>query len=211
MRKWLKKYRKILRIFIDLNNKKRLKNSNFTIISQNCVAGVIYHDLGLPFLSPTINLSMRSCDFVKLCRNLRRYMEIKPVPLNDSEDRYPFPLAKLDDIVLYLVHYDTFESFLLKWEERKKRINYENLYFIMVENDGCSLGDMIEFNRLENEHRVILVSKKKLGIDNAVFIEPNYKTTSEFHKMGDIVAYKSIVSGSRYLDKFDYVSFLNER
>ena len=32
----------------------RLKSTDFTIISSNCVGTVIYYDLGLPFLSPQI-------------------------------------------------------------------------------------------------------------------------------------------------------------
>lgn len=50
------KYRKILRGRIDKKNRSLLKNRDITIISANCVGGVIYHDLGLAFNSPTINL-----------------------------------------------------------------------------------------------------------------------------------------------------------
>ena len=35
---------------------KRLKNKNFTLITNNCTGGVIYNRLGLKFLSPTIKL-----------------------------------------------------------------------------------------------------------------------------------------------------------
>ena len=53
--------------------RKRLKNFNPTIISSNCNGGIIYHDLGLPFNSPTINLSMDTDDFIKLVSNLKYY------------------------------------------------------------------------------------------------------------------------------------------
>ena len=36
----------------------RLVNRDFTLISNNCCAGIIYSDLGLQFTSPTINLYM---------------------------------------------------------------------------------------------------------------------------------------------------------
>ena len=42
-----------------------LKNKDFTIISHNCVGGVIYHDLGLKFNTPTINLFFMAKDFIK--------------------------------------------------------------------------------------------------------------------------------------------------
>ena len=45
--------------------KKRLKNLNPTIISSNCNGEFIYYDMGLKFLTPTINLSFEMNDYVK--------------------------------------------------------------------------------------------------------------------------------------------------
>lgn len=39
-----------------VNYRHKLKNENFTIISNNCIAGVLYKDLNKKFNSPTINL-----------------------------------------------------------------------------------------------------------------------------------------------------------
>ena len=59
---WIRKvYRKIHRYFL----RKRLKNHDFTLLAPTCIAGVMYHELGMPFLSPTINLWMYDKDFVK--------------------------------------------------------------------------------------------------------------------------------------------------
>ena len=57
--------------------KKRLdlKNSDFTIISSNCLGGVISHKLGLKFMSPTVNLFIEPSSFVKFCKNLPFYFE----------------------------------------------------------------------------------------------------------------------------------------
>ena len=63
---------------INLRNtieRKRLKKQSFSIISNTCIGGVICHDLGLPFLSPTINLYIRPCDFVKFCADIQCYLE----------------------------------------------------------------------------------------------------------------------------------------
>lgn len=48
-----------------------------TILSNNCLGGVICHELGLRFLSPTINLWMTPSDFIKYCANLRHYSACK--------------------------------------------------------------------------------------------------------------------------------------
>lgn len=47
--------RKIHDIFYYRDCRRRLTNSDFTIIAPNCYAGIMYHRLGLQFLSPTIN------------------------------------------------------------------------------------------------------------------------------------------------------------
>ena len=39
-------------------------DSEFTIISSNCIGGVIYSDLHRKFLSPTINLFFSAKDFL---------------------------------------------------------------------------------------------------------------------------------------------------
>ena len=47
--------RKIHDILYYRDCRRRLTNSDFTIIAPNCYAGIMYHRLGLQFLSPTIN------------------------------------------------------------------------------------------------------------------------------------------------------------
>lgn len=51
IKKIKQKYRSILRSSRDKENRNRLRNENITIISANCIGGVIYHDLGSPLIS----------------------------------------------------------------------------------------------------------------------------------------------------------------
>ena len=62
-----------------------LKNKDFTIISHNCVGGVIYHDLGLKFNTPTINLFFMAKDFIKFCNNLIHYLNCEMEPFNHEK------------------------------------------------------------------------------------------------------------------------------
>ena len=50
--------------------RRRLKNTDFTIISSNCVGTIIYHDMGLPFLTPTINLT-DTFDYITFLNNAK--------------------------------------------------------------------------------------------------------------------------------------------
>ena len=113
------------RIYKELK-KRKLRNYNPTIISSNCNGGIIYHDLNLPFNSPTINLSMDTDDFIKLVSNMKYYLGQEIVEIEDKN--YQFPCGMLDDIKIRFNHYDTFEEAVYKWNERKKRINWDNIY-----------------------------------------------------------------------------------
>lgn len=96
----------------------KLKNNNPTIIASNCNGEFIYYDLGLKFLTPTINLSFDMNDFVKMVENLEWYMQQPIMPYEDS--RFDYPTGMLGDIEIRFNHYKTFEEAVSKWEERKK-------------------------------------------------------------------------------------------
>lgn len=75
--------------------RKRLKNRDFSIIACNCIGTFIYYDLGLQFLSPTINLTIGMNDFVKFAENLKWYMEKEIVELKEEKE---CPSGMLGDI-----------------------------------------------------------------------------------------------------------------
>lgn len=85
----VKKYKNKLTLFYDrvrpiilkrrinqqLSLRKRLKNNEFSIISNDCTGGVIYHDLGLRFTSPTINLFFEPYeDYLYFLSNIKDYL-----------------------------------------------------------------------------------------------------------------------------------------
>ena len=75
MRKELsRKYRALLRFFMNIKNRKRLINREFTIISSNCTGGVICHELGVRFDSPFVNVHINAPDFIKILKNLHYYV-----------------------------------------------------------------------------------------------------------------------------------------
>lgn len=68
--------------FIDqplIVRRNQLKNKNFSIICSCCMAGFIYKQLGMRFLTPTIDLYLTPDDFIELLRHLHDYMESKLV------------------------------------------------------------------------------------------------------------------------------------
>lgn len=182
--------------------RRRLTNTDFSIIAVNCCGTIMYHDLGLPFSSPTINLVIGMEDLVKMMRNLRWYMEQEIVEL-ESDDN--FPVGLLGDIRINFVHYDTFEDAVLKWEERKKRINWDNIF--IVGTDGYSYKAMEQFDQLPYENKVILTRTNYPEIASAYWM----KEFGENSEGNTLLSFKNQFLKRRYIDDFDYVRFLNGR
>ena len=109
-----KAYEKVSNIWYRM----RLKNDNFTIITNTCIAGVMYHKLGKQFLSPTINLWMEDPDFYRFARNMDYYFA---QPLRFVQGIDSTPTAYCGDVVIHFNHYKSDEEANEKWEKRKKR------------------------------------------------------------------------------------------
>lgn len=191
------------RIYKELK-KRKLRNYNPTIISSNCNGGIIYHDLNLPFNSPTINLSMDTDDFIKLVSNMKYYLGQEIVEIEDKN--YQFPCGMLDDIKIRFNHYDTFEEAVYKWNERKKRINWDNIYIMGIDGDKASYSSLKKFDKLPYKNKVIFTHR------DYPEIKSSYKISGfeDKDEVGVLIYFKKRFFIRRYLDDFDYVSFLNK-
>ena len=182
--------------------KNRLKNKDFPIIASNCNGPIMYYDMRIRYLTPTVNLVIEMNDFVKLAENLEAYMEKEIVKL---ESDVPYPTGMLDDIKIMFMHYPTFEEGVEKWNERKKRINWENLFIVGTEKDGCTYETIQRFDRLPYENKVIFTHIEYPEFSSAYYIEG----FEERDEIGVLTNYKEQFWKRRYLDDFDYVNFLN--
>lgn len=109
-----------------------VKTHDVTLISQNCIGGVFYHDLGTQFLSPTINLFIKEPDFVRFVLNLRHYIDCE-LEMRWEEE---YPVGRLDDIEIHFMHYKTCQEAKEQWDRRKKRINWEKIVVLCTDRDG---------------------------------------------------------------------------
>lgn len=140
-------------VIIPKNRAKVMNIGEVTLLCNNCLGGVIFHELNLKFLSPTINLWMYPADFIKYCSNLSHYSKCN-LEFVDFYRYFPnfqgksYPVALLDDIVIFFQHYKTEDEARKKWEERTKRINYDNIHCILSERDGCTIEHLKAFSKL---------------------------------------------------------------
>lgn len=141
----------------------QIKNSNFSIICNNCFGGMLYHDLGMQFLSPTINMRFDAAEYVTFLNNLKFYLQC-----DDFVDGGNIPtggrLAILGGkIRLFGLHYKTFDELREKWFERRERVNYDNLFVIGSYIDDCNDDIARSFCALPHKNKIFLSHKH---IDN---------------------------------------------
>lgn len=83
----------IRRTIIIPQMRRRLKNRNFTLLSNNCNGGFVYHDLGIRFNSPTINLFFYSNHFFDFLEHLDDYLKSELIacttPQHKTDLEYP--------------------------------------------------------------------------------------------------------------------------
>lgn len=190
--------------------RKNLQNKDFTIISNNCTAGFIYHDLGLQFKTPTINFYFKTDQYIKFVKNLKFYLKCPLVQVKKENINYPVGMLKSnkkdkENIYLYFNHYKSFDEAKKKWQSRMKRINFNNICFIMDFYDcAYDISLIDDFNQLNLNNKIVLIHNKNIKKDNTYCFD--YEEDSIPN--GKLFKFQGL-SGKRYLDEFNYVDFLN--
>lgn len=204
-----RRVRDVRRTKYRLKKQGKLKNHSFSVISNNCVGGVICSDLGVEFASPTINLFMQDDDYFEFLSDLKHYLNCEPVQRQLPEHPYPVGVLEKEgkEIFVYFMHYNSFEEAKAKWIERAKRVNYDNLY-VTFEWPGNVAQDPSKYERFKElpfaNKRMITYSKGNR--DKEIVHCPVY--CRHYHP-GKILEYRHKFSKKRWLDWFDYVSFFN--
>ena len=194
----------IFRRLINGYNRLRLKNKEFSLFSSNCNGACICHDLGLRFRSPFVNLYLSAEDYVKFLTAPEAYLESSLKFLDGEEAAYP--VAGLKDITIHFVHDSSPEEAEEAWKRRKQRIDWDNLFILMSDKDGCTEELLARFDALPYKNKVVFTHIPRPNVKSAVYI-PGFETESE---VGNCDAFVSEGSGRKYFDAFDYVKWFNE-
>ena len=188
---------------------KQNRNHDFCLITNDCIGGVIYHDLGEQFRSPTVNLWIPNDCYFEFARDLKYYLscEIKQTP--NASTSYPIgTIIPKDDqhipVTVHFVHYRTFKEAYAKWKERSARVNYDKLYFIWHFFGDDHIEKIQAFDRWDVRKLTILhepvESIQKCEVVSCYNETPyNGKILSVIDK-----------TGRRYLDEVNYIGFLNQ-
>lgn len=202
LRKLLENQNKAAREEINAKDRARLTNKDFSLIASNCNGSFMLKDLGLPFLSPFINLYLTPRNFIKYLSNIEHYLNAKLRFIIGREGRYP--IGYLDDVEIHFFHYHSEEEAYNKWMERSKRLNLENFFVTMAERDGCRYQDLKNFDALPIKNKVVFTHRPYPEIASTFYI-PGFEIKNEVGVLLDF----SGVHGERYYDHFDYVKWFN--
>lgn len=146
--------------------KNKINLSEISLISQNCIGGIIYHDANQRFLSPTVNLYILPKDFIKFVNNLDYYLSLTP----KVEMGKDYPIGTLGDVKINFMHYSSPQGALEKWEERKQRVNFDKIFVIMVERDGFDDEDFKDFLKIKYS-KILFTRNEKYISDNSVYLK----------------------------------------
>jgi len=183
----------------------RLKNKIMTVFSSNCNGAYMLHDLGCPFNSPTVNLYFLPDHFLKFVSDPQKYLsaEMKEIHLSGVD----YPVGQIEDIRLYLMHYDSFAEAKAAWERRARRVDLNNVFLVMTDKNNCTYEQIKQFDELPYEHKVIFTHKEYPEFSSAYYI-PGFENEGEVGILSD---WKPQLLRRRWLDDFDYVSFFNQK
>ena len=127
-----RRFGSVLRRFVEARWRKALQTSDFSIISQNCIGGCIYHDLGMQFKTPTVDLLIRGEEFVRLVENLEACLSVDAVPMGMERlpDGTAYPVIGVNGLQAHAIHSESADAAVDAWNRRRRRVDYGNIFII---------------------------------------------------------------------------------
>lgn len=181
--------------------RKELRDRKLSLISQNCIGGVLYHDMDAEFLSPTINLFFNGPDFVKFVLNLKHYLGMELV-LSWGET---YPIGYLDDVKIHFMHYDTCREAKAAWDRRRERINWDTIVVLCTDMEGFSREVFEQWKGISYPKVLFTANPEFTGELGSVFY-PQYQSKGhvpdlipnrEFYKNGTLAKIVNSIGGGQ--------------
>lgn len=211
-----KKYVEYAQHRINQNNRKRLKNHRPVIIANDCTGGFLYKYLGLPYTTPFMWMSIPSESFITILENLDDFLNTPIKEDNEKTRENGYPTARgWGNTILLFPHAKTFEAAEKKWEERKKRLDsfleengrfhYPTDHIGFMITEGFTDRSILErFAALPYSHKIAFITDPENADIPCTFLIRNWK------KETGLWSVKNRWTGARFIDDFDYVSFMND-
>lgn len=187
---------------VNAKKKKSLQNTDFTLLCNNCTGGVLLHDFGVKFNTPTINVSIRPDSFLRFCKNLPYYLSLE---VEEAKTEYSYPVGRLDDVEIHFMHASDFAAGKAEWDKRKGRVNLKNLFVVLVAyEDQMTYEEMCDAAQIPYR-KILFVNQPHPELPYAHYL-PGFE---EKAGLGHIWQPKGL-SGRKYYDEFDFAAWFNQ-
>ena len=140
--------------------RKKLKRTDFTIISNNCWGGTCYEYFGLPKQSPTVGMYFFADEYIRFLKNIKYYLGLQISMISAEKSRYAaelekrgqldVPIGVLDDVEIVMLHYKDKNVAQEKWTRRVKRVNWDNIIYKFSYMNGCTDKHIHDFEMISN-------------------------------------------------------------
>ena len=201
----------LIKKFAD-SRRKQLKNTEFTIISNNCWGGMVYESFNLPKQSPTVGLFFMADEYIRFLQEFPNILGEEIKFISPYESRYidflrldnrfgTYPIGMIGNIEISFLHYHSEEEVISKWRRRCERIVPENILIKMNDQNLCTEEHIQKFEHIPLENKVFFSSKQYKGMDNLIYI-------SEARKQECVYASQEPVIFRRHFDEIKYINEL---
>lgn len=146
---------------------------------------------------------MTDADFVTALEHWDEFLEAEIIEYKNGSYAYPVGVG-WGGLLIHFMHYDTFENAKSIWNKRKSRMDCRNIGF-MLTNWGGESEVLERFEHLRHKYKVAFTDRPFPQL-KSVFYLKGYSVASG----RNIYATQNYLTGKRYIDQFDYVSFINE-
>lgn len=169
---------------------RKIVDKDTSIITPNCFAGRIMQDLGMKYNTPTLGLYFMYPDYIEFLSHLEFYLTdakiqfVEHSKYSQGDERrtkwkHWYPIGLLNGKVeIHFLHYHTEEEAAEKWYRRAKRVNFNKLFVIGMDQNLCTKQDIETFDKLPFKEKIFFSSHKSCG-DSVVYM-------SEFSNKGQV-------------------------
>lgn len=190
IKSYFKKIRLKINKFGAKKRNEKLKTKDFSIISNNCYAGIVYQHFNLEYNTPTIGVYFFPKEYIKFLEKFSYYINADLKFIETSKSKYYDVLKDrkqentiiglLDDVEIVFLHYKTIDEALSKWNKRKKRLS-KNIIFKFNDQNGADYDDLNKFDKLPLKNKICFTSRKYDKLSSTIQIKKyeKYKEIKE--------------------------------
>lgn len=155
-------------------------------------------------------------NFLCLVENLEHYMAIDAVPITDNfidpiDPFIHYPKISVDGLEICCLHYKTAEDAVTKWNERRKRINFDNIY--VIGNSWNFHEDYDKVKRLlDAKYPTVVFTYKEYDDPRCIKLSGDIWTLDERSIIRPNITDFCPGTNHRYFEEqFDFVKWLNSQ